>query len=148
MLEKKKSDILVIYPELNMSRYECDNNYSFYFKMWKQLSRSIYWKKVKGLIDRYYVFMWSKIYLAKLLSAIFHSHFKGKRRSQKLLIFNDLGKKLNDRIKVCIVIKTTNLRELILEVVPLCCEIYNLYSANSSRRDSFGPNWVAILDFV
>ena len=30
---KKKSDILVIYPELNMSRYECDNSYSFYFKM-------------------------------------------------------------------------------------------------------------------
>ena len=22
----KKSDILVIYPELNMSKYECDNN--------------------------------------------------------------------------------------------------------------------------
>ena len=39
MLEKK-SDILVIYPELNMSRYECDNNYSFYLKIWKQLSRS------------------------------------------------------------------------------------------------------------
>ena len=28
----KKSDILVIYPELNMSRYECDKSYSFYLK--------------------------------------------------------------------------------------------------------------------
>ena len=48
-MSKKKSDILVIYPELNMSRYECDNNYSF--KMWKQLSRSK--EKGKGVIDRY-----------------------------------------------------------------------------------------------
>ena len=46
MLEKK-SDILVIYPELNMLRYKCDNNYSFCFKMWKQLSQSISWKKGK-----------------------------------------------------------------------------------------------------
>ena len=30
---EKKSDILVIYPELNMSRYECDKSYSFYFRM-------------------------------------------------------------------------------------------------------------------
>ena len=53
MLEKK-SDILVIYPELNMSWYECDNNYSFYFKMWKRLSQSISWKKKgKGVIDRH-----------------------------------------------------------------------------------------------
>ena len=35
MLEKK-SDILAIYPELNMSRYKCDNNY-----------QSISWKKGK-----------------------------------------------------------------------------------------------------
>ena len=42
MLEKK-IDILVIYHELNMSRYECDKSYSLYFKMWKQLSIS--WKK-------------------------------------------------------------------------------------------------------
>ena len=88
------------------------------------------------------------MYLAKLLSAIFHSHIQGKKRSRKLLIINDLGNKLNDRIKVCILIKTTNLCELILEVVPLCYEIYNLYLANSSRPDSFGPNWAAILDFV
>ena len=44
MLEKK-SDILVIYPELNMLRYECDKSYLFYFKMWKQLSQSISWEK-------------------------------------------------------------------------------------------------------
>ena len=30
---KKKSDILVIYPELNMSRYKCYNNYSSYLKV-------------------------------------------------------------------------------------------------------------------
>ena len=46
MLEKR-SDIRMIYPVLNISRYECDNNYSFYFKMQKQLSRSISWKKGK-----------------------------------------------------------------------------------------------------
>ena len=40
----KKSDILVTYPELNMSRYEFENGYLFYFKMWKQLSWSISWK--------------------------------------------------------------------------------------------------------
>ena len=79
---------------------------------------------------------------------IFHSHFQGKKRSLKVLIFNDLGKKLNDRIKVCIFIKTTNLCELILAVVPLCYEIYNLYSANSSCRDSLTAHWAAILDFV
>ena len=45
----KKSDILVIYPELNMSRYECDNNSRFVlFQDVKQLSRSISWKKWKG----------------------------------------------------------------------------------------------------
>ena len=75
-------------------------------------------------------------------------HFQGKKRSRKLLIFNDLHKKLNDRIKVCILIKTTNLCELILAVVPLCYEFYNLYSANSSRRDSLSVHWAAILDFV
>ena len=42
---EKKSDILAIYPELNVSMYKCDNNYLFYFKMWKQLSRSISEKK-------------------------------------------------------------------------------------------------------
>ena len=88
------------------------------------------------------------MYLAKLLSAIFHSHFQGKKRSRKLLIFNDLYKKLNDRIKVCILIKTTDLYELILAVVPLCYEFYNLYLANSSRRDSLSAHWAAILDFV
>ena len=65
-----------------------------------------------------------------------------------MLIFNDVDKKLNDRIKVCILIKTTNLCELILAVVSLCYEIYNLYSANSSRRDSLSVHWAAILDFV
>ena len=88
------------------------------------------------------------MYLAKLLSAIFHSHFQGKKRSRKLLIFNDHSKKLNDRIKVCILIKTTNLCELILAVVPLCYEIYNLYLANSSRHDSFSKHCAGILDFV
>ena len=89
-----------------------------------------------------------QIYLAKLLSAIFHSHFQEKKRSRKLLIFNDLGKKLNDRIKVCILIKSTNSRELILAVVQLCYEFYNFYSANTSSCDSFSAHWAAILDFV
>ena len=84
----------------------------------------------------------------KALSAIFHSHFQEKKRSRKLLIFNDLGKKLNDRIKVCILIKSTNSCELILAVVPLCYEFYNFYSANTSRRESFSAHWAAILDFV
>ena len=75
-----------------------------------------------------------------LLSAIFHSHFQGKKRLRKLLIFNDLGKTLNDRIKLCILIKFTNLSELILAVVPLCYEFYNFYSANISRRDSFSAH--------
>ena len=48
---EKKSDILVIYPELNLLRYECDNNYSSHLKMWKQLSQSISWKK-KGEKER------------------------------------------------------------------------------------------------
>ena len=56
----------------------------------------------------------------KALSAIIYSHFQGKKRSHKLLTFNDLCKKLNDGIKICILIKTTNLCELILAVVPLC----------------------------
>ena len=74
------------------------------------------------------------------LSAIFHSHFQGKKRSRKLLIFNDLGKTLNDRIKLCILIKSTNLCELILAVVPLCYEFYNFYSANISCGDSFSAH--------
>ena len=85
---------------------------------------------------------------AKLLSEIFHSHFQGKKRSRKLLIFNNLSKKLNDRIKVCILIKSKNLCELILAVVSLCYEFYNFYSANASRRDSLSAHWAAILDFV
>ena len=48
----KKNHILVIYPELNMSRYECDNNYSSYLKMWKQLLQSISWKKKGKRNDR------------------------------------------------------------------------------------------------
>ena len=71
-----------------------------------------------------------------------------KELTRKLLIFNDLGKKLNDRIKVCILIKSKNLCELILAVVPLCYEFYNFYSANISRCDSFSAHWAAILDFV
>ena len=71
-----------------------------------------------------------------------------KDRETQRLIFNDLGKKFNDRIKVCILVKTTNLCELILAVVPLCYEIYNLYSANSSRPDKVSAHWAAILDFV
>ena len=58
-----------------------------------------------------------------------------------MLIFNDLGKKSNDRIKLCIFIKSTNLSELILAVVPLCYEFYNFYSANISHRDSFYAHW-------
>ena len=56
-------------------------------------------------------------------------------------MFNDLGKKLNDRIKLCISIKSTNLCELILAVVPLCYEFYNFYSANISCRDSISAHW-------
>ena len=82
------------------------------------------------------------------MSAILHSHFQGKKRSRKLLIFNDLGKKLNDRIKVCILIKSTNWCELILAVVPLCYEFYNFYSAITSCCDSLSAHWAAILDFV
>ena len=43
----KKSDILVIYPELNMSRSKRDNNYSFYFKMYKTII-AIYFMEKKG----------------------------------------------------------------------------------------------------
>ena len=32
-VRERGSDILVIYPELNMLRYECDNNYWSYLKM-------------------------------------------------------------------------------------------------------------------
>ena len=53
MLGGKKSDILVIYPELNMSRYECDKSYSFYFKMEKNYHNLFLGKKEKGLIDRH-----------------------------------------------------------------------------------------------
>ena len=88
------------------------------------------------------------MYLAKLLSAIFHSHFQGKKRSQKLPIFNNLGKELNDRIKFYILIKSTNLCELILAVVPLCYEFYNFYSAKTSCHDSLSAHWAAILNFV
>ena len=49
---------------------------------------------------------------------------------------------------VCILIKSTNLHELILAVVPLCYEFYNFYSANTSRRDSFSAHLAAILDVV
>ena len=49
---EEKSDILVIYPELNMSRYESDNNNLFYFKMWKQFSQSISWGKKGNKSDR------------------------------------------------------------------------------------------------
>ena len=73
---------------------------------------------------------------------------KERKDRGKLLIFNNLGKKLNDRIKVGILIKSTNLCELILAVVPLCYEFYNFYSANTSRCDSFSAHWAAILDFV
>ena len=59
-------------------------------------------------------------------------------RSRKLFIFNDPSKKSNDRIKVCICIKTFNLYELILALDPLCYKFYNLYSANSVRREFFG----------
>ena len=38
--------------------------------------------------------------------------------------------------------------ELILEVVPLCYEFYNFYSANTSHRDRLSAHWAAILDFV
>ena len=41
----------MIYPKLNMSRYEYDN-YSFQLKVWKQLSISISWKKTGNRSDR------------------------------------------------------------------------------------------------
>ena len=101
----------------------------------------------KGVIVWEWV-KWNKIDLAKLLSAIFHSHFQGKKRSRKLLIFNDHSKKSNDRIIVCILIKTKNLYDLILAVVPLCYEFYSLYSANSDSCYSLLAHWAAILDFI
>ena len=73
-------------------------------------------------------------YILQSFCQRYFSHFQGKKRSRTLLIFNDLGKKLNDRIKVCILIKSTNFFELILAVVPLCYEFYNFYSANVSHR--------------
>ena len=51
------------------------------------------------------------------------------------------------KIKVCIWIKTINLYELILSFVPLCYELYNLYSANLGCRDSFqhiGPPFLIL----
>ena len=57
---------------------------------------------------------------------------------------NFLGKKSNERTIVCILIKTINLYELILAVVPLCYEFYSLYSANSARRDSLSAHWAVI----
>ena len=78
--------------------------------------------------------------MAKLLSAIFQSHFQGEKRSRKLLIFNDLI--------VCILIKTINLYKLILALVPLFYEFYSFKSTNSLRRNILSENWAAILDFV
>ena len=78
--------------------------------------------------------------MAKLLSAVVNGHFQGDKRLRKLLIFNDLSKKSNDRIVVCILIKTINLYELILAVVPLFYEFYSFYSANSAHRDSLSAH--------
>ena len=106
----------------------------------------IFFLKKKG--KRVIEYLNEAIYILQSLSAIFHSHFQGTKRSRKLLIFKDLGKKLNDRIKVCILIKTTNSFEFILAVVALCYEIYNLYWANSSCQDSLSEHLAAIFDFV